>query len=175
MSAPAAIQVGAPTLVTERLVLRPHEAGDFEPYAAFMGSERARHMGGPMDRERAWYEFAADVAQWSLHGHGALAVMLRGSGALAGRVLAQRRPYWPEPELGWLAFDGHEGRGLVFEAARALRDWVRRSCSLASLVSYVAPANARSIALAERLGAVRDDDAPLPGPDTLVFRHWGPA
>ena len=166
---------GIPTLRTERLVLRPHRAEDFEPYAAFMASGRACHMGGPMDRERAWYEFASDAAQWPLHGHGALAVTLRGADALAGQVLVQRRPYWPEPELGWMALDGHEGRGLIFEAARTLRDWVRRSCALASLVSYIAPANARSIALAERLGAVRDDDAPLPGPDTLVYRHWGPA
>ena len=164
-----------PTLVTERLVLRPHEAGDFEPYAAFMASPRACHMGGPMDRERSWYEFASDVAQWPLHGHGALAMTLRGSGALAGQVVVQRRPYWPEPELGWLALDGHEGRGLVAEAVLALRDWVRGACALPSLVSYVAPANARSAALALRLGAVLDEGAPPPGPATRVYRHWGPA
>ena len=174
MSALGAIGAGAPTLVTERLVLRPHGAEDFEPYADFMASERARHMGGPMDRALAWYEFASDVSQWPLHGHGALAMTLRGSGALAGQVVVQRRPHWPEPELGWMAFDGHEGRGLVHEAAMALRDWVRGACALPSLVSYVDPANARSIALAERLGARRDGDAPLPGPDTAVYRHWGP-
>ena len=164
-----------PTLLTDRLTLRPHDAADFDAYAAFMASPRAVHMGGPMDRERAWYEFASDVAQWALHGHGALAVTLRRTDAVAGQVLVQRRPYWPEPELGWLAHEGHEGRGLIFEAARCLRDWVRGACALPSLVSYVHPANLRSIALAERLGAVRDDAAALPGPDTLVFRHWGPA
>lgn len=164
-----------PTLTTDRLVLRPHEAADFEPYAAFMASPRAHMMGGPMDRERSWYEFASDVAQWPLHGHGALAVTLRGAGTLAGQVLVQRRPYWPEPELGWLALDGHEGRGLLLEAATALRAWVRERCAPASLVSYVDPRNDRSIALALRLGAVRDDGAPLPGPDTAVYRHWGPA
>ena len=163
----------APVIETERLVLRPHEAADFEPYAAMMASDRAVHMGGPMGRERAWFEFASDVAQWPLHGHGALAVTLRGAGTLAGQVLVQRRPYWPEPELGWMALPGHEGRGYLFEAARALRDWVRKAVTLPSLVSYVAPANARSIALAERLGAVRDDAATPPGPDTLVYRHWG--
>ena len=164
-----------PTLVTERLVLRPPEASDFEPYAAFMASDRARHMGGPMDRLRAWFEFASEAAQWPLHGHGALAVTLRGSGALAGRVLVQRRPDFAEPELGWLALGGFEGRGLVLEAARALRDWARGACALPSLVSYVAPANARSAALARRLGAALDEEAPMAGPDTLVFRHWGAA
>ena len=164
-----------PTLLTDRLVLRPHEAADFEPYAAFMASPRAAPVGGPMDLMRAWREFCGDVAQWPLHGHGALAVTLRGSGALAGRVVAQRRPDFPEPELGWLAFDGHEGRGLLFEAATALRAWVRERCALPSLVSYIDAANARSAALSERLGAVRDDEAEPPGPDVHVYRHWGPA
>lgn len=163
-----------PVLHTERLVLRPHEAADFDAYAGFMASPRAEHVGGPMDVDRAWYEFCQDVAQWHLHGLPALAITLRG-GALAGQIMAQSRPHWPEPELGWLAFDGHEGRGLVFEAARALRGWLRESRDLPSLVSYVAPGNHRSIALAERLGAARDEDAALPGPDTVVMRHWGPA
>jgi RimJ/RimL family protein N-acetyltransferase len=170
-----------PTLTTDRLVLRPHEAADFEPYAALMASERARHMGGPMDRLAAWHWFASDVAQWALSGHGALAVALR-DGTLVGQVVLNRLPIFPEHELGWMAFDGHEGRGLIFEAARAFREWAREAIRPPSLVSYIGPDNARSVALAERLGAVRDDDAPRPEPgaamsfeDDLIYRHWGPA
>lgn len=44
-----------------------------------------------------------------------------------------------------------------------------------TLVSYIDPANARSIALAERLGARHDPDAPLPEgetpEETIVYRH----
>ena len=162
---------GAPTLRTQRLVLRPHGAEDFETYAALMASERARHMGGPMDRQAAWRWFASDVAQWALFGHGALAVTLSGTGALAGQVVLNRLPHFPEVELGWMAFEGHEGQGLLFEAAAAFRAWALRVVRPPSLVSYVGAANARSIALARRLGAVRHDAAPRPEPGDLVFRH----
>ena len=165
-----------PTLRTERLVLRPYGATDVERLAAFMGTARARHMASEaLSPAAAWFKFAVELAQWSLHGHGGLAVTLHGDGALAGRVVVQRRPDYPEPEMGWLALDGHEGRGLMGEAAAALRDWVRAHAALPSLVSYVAPANARSVALAERLGARPDPAAAAPREGLLVLRHWGPA
>ena len=167
--------IDIPTLVTERLVLRPYGLADVERLAAFMATERARYMGLRSGGAEAWFKFAVELAQWPLHGHGGLAVTLREDGALVGRVVVQRRPDYPEPEMGWIALDGHEGRGLMAEAAGALRDWVRRHAALPSLVSYVAPGNARSMALAERLGATRDDAARGPAPGIVVFRHWGPA
>ncbi len=42
-------------------------------------------------------------------------------------------------------------------------------------VSYIDPANARSIALAERLGCTRDDAADRVHPDDLVYRHPSPS
>lgn len=164
----------APTLRTERLVLRPYGPADVEALAAFLSTDRAAHMGGPFTPATAWFKFAVELAQWPLHGHGGLAVCLP-DGTLAGRVVVQRRPDYPEPEMGWIALDGHEGRGLMREAACALRDWTRANAALPSLVSYVAPGNARSIALAERLGARRDPEARPPQPGILVHRHWGPA
>jgi len=60
---------------------------------------------------------------------------------------------------------GHEGRGYATEAALALRDWAF------SLVSYIAPGNAASVAVAERLGARLDPAAPRTVPADLVYRH----
>lgn len=167
-------RLDAPTLRTERLVLRPYARADVEALAAFLATERAAHMGGPFTPAQAWFKFAVELAQWPLHGHGGLAVTLP-DGTLAGRVVVQRRPDYPEPEMGWIALDGHEGRGLMTEAARALRGWVRAHAGLPSLVSYLEPANARSAALAERLGARLDPGAATPRPGLLAYRHWGPA
>ena len=44
----------APTLHTERLVLRPAVMADFDAYAAFLATDRARYMGGPHGRAKAW-------------------------------------------------------------------------------------------------------------------------
>ncbi len=162
--------VSIPRLVTARLVLRAPVAADFPAYAALMASPRARFMGGPIGTRAAWGMFCHDVAQWSLFGHGALIMDLTAGGACVGQVGINHGPLFPERELGWLVYDGHEGRGYATEAARALRDWAAAG-GMRGLVSYIDPANDRSVAVAERLGATRDDEAPRQDPDDLVYRH----
>jgi RimJ/RimL family protein N-acetyltransferase len=161
------------TLTTARLTLRPHVADDFAPFAAFMASDRSRFFGGPRETDRAWDWFASDVAQWPLYGWGGLAVML--AERLIGQVSIIRPPRYAEPELGWFCFSpADEGQGYFTEAARALRDWALGPRGLPTLVSYMNPANARSVAMAERLGARRDTDAACP-PGTICYRHGGTA
>ncbi len=161
-----------PTLTTERLTLRPYEAGDFDDYAALMMSDRARYMDGPFDLKGAWFNFASDIAQWALYGWGALAVTRTDTAAVVGQVGINRIPFFPEPEIGWIAYEAHEGKGFISEAAVAFRDWCWSTQDFKTLVSYIDAENVRSIALAERLGAVRDDAAPRPeGDDCVVYRH----
>ena len=172
----AAMRALVPVLDTLRTRLRAPTLGDFPAWASLMDGPRSVHMGGPLSPEDAAYDFAACVATWTLRGHGAWAVEAR-DGALLGFVMVGFEPSDREPELGWMMLPEAEGQGLAHEAARAARDWAR-AMGLASLVSYVGPANARSLRLADRLGARPDpaaqaafagtDDA-----DTVVMRHWG--
>jgi RimJ/RimL family protein N-acetyltransferase len=62
------------------------------------------------------------------------------------------------------------------EAAACARDHAFGVLGWKTAVSYIAPANTRSIRLAERLGAVRDPQAPrFPGEaEVLVYRHPTP-
>jgi RimJ/RimL family protein N-acetyltransferase len=71
-----------------------------------------------------------------------------------------------------MIFDpANEGAGYATEAAKALKDWALGPRQLPTIVSYIDPANAPSIRLAERLGAIRDDSAPTPANmPTLVYR-----
>ena len=167
--------VTIPTLETGRVVLRAHRLADFDAYAETLASPRARFIDR-LDRRDAWFVFCNDVAGWQLRGFGLWAVDLR-DGTHLGQVGIQRPDHFPEPELGWFLHDGHEGRGYATEAARAALGWARGR--VASLVSYIAPGNDRSVAVAERLGATLDPDAPLPdGEDrteTVVYRHWSAA
>ncbi|MEM8632602.1 MAG: GNAT family N-acetyltransferase [Pseudomonadota bacterium] len=163
----------APVLETGRTRLRPLQPSDFEPYAAFLASERSIHMDGPVSRDTAWCWFCNDTAHWPLFGYGAL--MIEVGGETAGQVGLTHGIRFPEHELGWFLYDGYQGKGYATEAAAALRAYAYATAGLRSIVSYCSAENAGSIAVAERLGAVLDPDAPRPeGDDCLVFRHPAP-
>jgi RimJ/RimL family protein N-acetyltransferase len=162
-----------PTLTTRELTLRAPALADFEPYAAFWASQRSVHEGGPRGRHEAWRDFACDVAAWTLRGFGVWTVADR-AGAALGWVGLFQPDHYPEPEIGWTLAPEAEGRGVAFAAAVAARDWAYRARGLTTLVSYIDPANARSIRLAERLGARPDPAAARPEPGDLVYRHPGP-
>ncbi len=167
----------APTLETERLILRANRQEDFEALAKVLGSDHAKFMGGPMTRKDAWQSFCCDIAQWPLLGHGAWAVDRRDTGKFVGQISIIKPPHFPEVEIGWVFFPQAEGRGYAYEAARAALKFAFNSLGLQTLVSYIDTRNTRSIALAERLGATRDVTAKhaYPDDDDVVFRHPKPA
>jgi RimJ/RimL family protein N-acetyltransferase len=160
-----------PRLTTERLILRAPVADDFPAYARLRASPRAAYMAGPFNVRAAWGAFCHDVACWTLFGHGALMVDLRATGDCVGQVGISHGPLFPDKELGWLVYEGHEGQGYATEAAKALRDWAAEALGLDRLVSYIDARNTRSIAVAERLGAVLDPHAAKQDPEDLVYRH----
>ena len=160
----------APTLTTARLVLRPLQMADFAAYAGFLASDRSRFMGGPHDGKTAWSWFCNDVAQWALLDVGALMVTHRDR--VIGQVALCHGPIFSEPELGWFLYQGAEGQGFATEAAAALRDWGLGTRGLATMVSYIDPANTASARLAERLGARIDPGAATPDNEpTHAWRH----
>ena len=161
-----------PIIETERLFLRPPRMEDWPEYAKLMLSARSIYMGGPFETDFAWGMFCHDVAQWALMGHGALMIVDRESDVCLGQVGINYGPLFPEHELGWFVYPAAEGKGYAFEAAQALKDWAFRERQFHSLVSYIDPPNVRSRALAERLGAELDNDAPRQDPTDLVFRHF---
>lgn len=168
MTVPA---VDIPVIGTERLILRAPRADDLDATAAFMATERARFIGGPVDRATAWRQLCVAAGHWMLRGYGMWTLETRDTGAVAGRVGLIFHDGWPEPELGWQVYDGFEGKGLAEEAARAARDAAPALGLDRPLVSLIAPDNARSIRLAERLGAVLEAEGSLLGHACLIYRH----
>lgn len=163
-----------PTLHTNRLTLRPYQRSDFDAYAAFMASDRAVHMDGPLSTEQAWAWFTNDIATWSLYGFGSLAIT--ENGALAGGVGLVQPPHFPEPECGWFLFDGFTGRGIATEAATAMITHTFATTDLPSIVSYIGTDNTASVRVAQTLGAQLDPDAATPrNENCLVYRHTRPA
>ncbi len=160
-------------LETARLTLRKPGPQDAERAVAFFTSPRAEFVGAPYTPGKAWRHFAAEIGHWDLLGFGMWAFCAKGSDTALGLAGPWCPIDWPENEIGWLTFDGGEGHGYAFEAANAALDHAYGTLGWTTAVSYIDPANTRSIALAERLGAALDTDAPQPKPDQpcLVYRH----
>ena len=161
----------APTPALARLTLRPLHHGDFAAIAAMYQTDRAAFIGGKLPPVRVWYGFASDVGSWVLQGFGGWAVDL-ADGTTVGQVALTHPVHYPEPELGWLLYDGFEGRGFATEAALAARDYAMGTLGWPTLVSYIDPENHPSQAVAARLGGLRDPTAATPNNDpTWVYRY----
>jgi len=171
-----AVADAVPVLVTPRTRLRAMAMADFDAWADILCSERAWGMDGPYTRDEAWDEFAITAGFWALHGFGFWTITRRADGGVLGFAGLNMEVSNKEPELGYFLTARAEGRGYAGEAVAAARDWARGQ-ALPSLVSYIDPANLRSVAVVRRLGARRDpaaeaayaetDDA-----DIAVWRHW---
>lgn len=160
----------APVIETARLRLRPHRRADMDAFWVFYGSERARHMDRPNNKTHLWYGLSSEVGSWDLLGFGCWAIETK-DGQMVGQTGFTHPPHFAEIELGWLVFDGFEGQGLAHEACVAARDHGMTQLGLDGFVSYIHRDNARSIALAERLGATLDADADAYDADDAVYRH----
>ena len=160
-----------PVLRTDRLVLRAPRVGDFDCLADIACTERGRGIGGPMTRADAWREFVQLSSGWMLHGHGGWTLEDAQTGDVLGFVLIGFEPGDLEPELGFLLDAKAEGQSIAYEAGRCVLDFATDVLKWKTLVSYIDPANARSIALAERLGADLDGEIVEDDEVTLVYRY----
>lgn len=168
------VQFATPTLQTARLTLRGFRASDAEAFVAAFAQDRMQYAGGPMTPKMAWRHFTANIGHWVARGFGMFIVTAKGSDTPMG-IVGHWFPHgWAEREVGWVLFDANdEGKGYAFEAAEACVDHAFGPLGWDTAVSYIAPENAGSIALAERLGATLDPDAPKPETSApcLIYRH----
>lgn len=166
-----------PTLRTPRLLLRAFREEDLGDYAAMLGNpEVVRHLGDgrPRDLGATWMAMARGIGQWGLRGYGMFAVQTL-EGAFVGHVGVLHPAHFEEPEIAYALTPGMQGRGFATEAAQAVRVWAARTRGILSPVSYIRAENRASIAVATRLGAVREGEVELAGAPALRFRHVAPA
>lgn len=160
-----------PRLETERLILRAPRLDDIDAWHEVLTGPASPWLGGPFTRDESFAEFATSVGLWLLRGHGPWTVETK-AGATLGFVLLGFEPGDNEPELGFLFRPEAEGQSYAAEAARAARAHAFGALGWDTVVSYIAPDNARSIRLAQRLGARRDAAAEAAiGDGTQVWRH----
>jgi len=173
----------APTLETERLILREFRKDDLDAHAATLGDEEVmRHIGGKaMSREDSWRRLLSGVGMWSLIGMGPWAVEQKSDGRLVGHCgfFQFERDLQPailgEPEMGWIFDRSVHGRGIAFEACKAALDWADQELAPRSYPAIIDVENGASMKLAERLGFVRQPDAIYRDVPIAFFRRPGSA
>lgn len=137
--------------------------------------------------EPSWLEFIGDkgvrtledarayiangpVAMYTSHGHGLYRVDLKSSGEAIGLCGLIKRDTLADVDIGYAFLPAHWGCGYAEEATRATLDHARDILGMKRIVAIVAPANARSIRLLEKIGLryERDFEA-RPGDITSLF------
>lgn len=157
--------MNGPVLFTERLILRPLIADDLEPWVAFHADPvTMRHLGGVQPRGVAWRGLCAMAGAWTIRGFSMFAVVERATGRWLGRIGPWQPDGWPGAEVGWALKSEFAGRGYAREAAVAAIDYAVDMLGWDKVIHTIAPDNAESIRLAERLGARNVGPVRLPPP-----------
>lgn len=167
--------LAGPILVTERLILRPPNADDFEAWVAFSAEEEtSRFIGETKARSEAWRGLCAMTGAWTIRGFAMFSVIERETGAWVGRIGPWQPEGWPGTEVGWGVAAAHAGKGYAYEAAVASMDYAVDILGWDDVMHCIDPANTRSIALAERLGSVNRGPTRMPEPfQDLPVDNWG--
>jgi RimJ/RimL family protein N-acetyltransferase len=164
-----------PTLETDRLILRPPMAEDFDAWAALLADPVAtQFIGGIQPPSGAWRSLATMIGAWVLNGAANFSVIEKASGRWVGRAGPWQPHGWPGPEIAW-AFDRSVwGRGYASEAARSCVDFAFDTLGWDRVVHVIAPANAASVAVALRIGSTLLGPTRLPPPfDAVAAELYG--
>ena len=160
-----------PTLETERLILRPTAAADFEAWAAFMADEDVtRYLGGVQARSVAWRGMLQVAGAWSVQGYSMFSVIEKATGRWVGRLGPWQPEGWPGTEVGWGLSRDAWGKGYAMEGAVASIDWAFGHLGWTEVIHSIESENLASRRVAERLGSavVRSEPLPAPYQDHLV-------
>ncbi|HVU16589.1 MAG TPA: GNAT family N-acetyltransferase [Candidatus Didemnitutus sp.] len=145
-----------PVLETPRLFLRPITAADSAfilelmnepPYLENIGDRGVRSV---VDAAR--YIEEKFVAAYARHGFGLYLVVTKADMIPIGICGLLKRDVLDHPDLGYAYQQRHWSQGHGTEAARATVELAQKTFALPYLHGVVAPTNARSIRLLERLG-----------------------
>ncbi len=168
-----------PTLVTDRLVLRPLVLKDFDSYAELWRDPVVvRYISKTaVSREATWTRLLRNAGQWQLLGFGFLAIEDKATRRLIGEAGFQemRRDVTPSIEdtleTGWGILPTYHGKGYASEAVSAALAWAREAHPAMQYSCLINPENAASLRLAAKLGFTEDATTVYQGNPVVILRR----
>lgn len=164
-----------PRLTTTRLLLRGFEARDEPAYIAMMADPDVTQFladGKPLSPFDAWRQLAMFAGHWVLRGFGMWAIEERSTGRFIGRIGCFQPLTWPGFEIGYTLARDAWGKGYAREGAAVALHYAQDTLMRDDIISIIRPANARSIAVAQSLGAQRSETIPdFFGAPADVYRY----
>jgi RimJ/RimL family protein N-acetyltransferase len=154
---------------TDRLCLRPVTMDDLDDLVALHAEPGVERFMGTFDRATLAEWIALVGVDWAEYGYGRVAMIDRATRRLLGRTGLKRLPEFAETEVGWVLHPDAWGRGLATEGACACMRWGFENLTVPYLTAMIRPDNARSIAVAERLGMTPTRRDTLLGEAVVVY------
>lgn len=170
-----------PTLVTERLILRPHRLDDLEACAALWADPAVVRFitGVPFTREQSWARMLRYKGTWHFFGFGFWVIEEKQSGRLLGEAgfLEAKREMTPSIEgtleVGWVLSPSAHGKGYATEAVTAMIEWGAAHFPDRRMTCIVAPENGASMRVAGKLGFRERARTTYLGSTVAVFERDG--
>lgn len=168
----------APTLTTQRLILRPISLEDWDAHADAWADPRMTQFigGGPRDRATSWTKFLLGAGLWPVCGFGYWSFIERETGRFLGNGGLSRFERGIEglegvPEVGWAIVPDGWSQGYATEAIAAALGWADTVLQAPETRCIIDPENLTSIRVAEKLGFVRLAEVTLDLGQSVLFRR----
>jgi [ribosomal protein S5]-alanine N-acetyltransferase len=158
-------------LATSQLILRPFQEEDLGRLAELMANhDFMRFSLGPYTREQT-QAVLQKFLTWNQAGlPSQFAVVLRENNDVLGYCGFLHHPELPdEVEIGYRLDPAYWNRGLITEAALAVRDYAFVGLKLPRVISLIHPENIPSRRVAEKIGLLPEKKITFRGFPTIVF------
>jgi [ribosomal protein S5]-alanine N-acetyltransferase len=159
-------------LETERLILRSFREEDADAMEQlFANPDFMRFSLGVFTERKQTVAFIEKVMEWDRTGiPSQFAVVPRNEDAVIGYCGFHHHPEVPgEVEIGYRLHPDYWNRGLITEAARAVRDHGFRDYKLSRVISLIHPDNIPSRRVAEKNGMEVEKEITFRGFPTLMY------